>query len=126
MVKGKGRTPHGGVVGPDSVVNISPASAGGGRRRGRTSPLGGEKTSGKAKEPAPQAPEEPAAAPAPEENSGTEEISDATLREKVKEAKDRTDTKTVRALFAEFGINNSTECPQERRSELLAGLEKLR
>ena len=41
----------------------------------------------------------------PEENSGTEEISDATLREKVKEAKDRTDTKTVRALFAEFGIN---------------------
>lgn len=62
----------------------------------------------------------------PEENSGTEEISDATLREKVKEAKDRTDTKTVRALFAEFGINNSTECPQERRSELLAGLEKLR
>ena len=85
-----------------------------------------EKTSGKADEPAPQAPEEPAAAPAPEENSGTEEISDATLREKVKEAKDRTDTKTVRALFAEFGINNSTECPQERRSELLAGLEKLR
>ena len=29
-------------------------------------------------------------------------------------------------ILAEFGINNSTECPQERRSELLAGLEKLR
>ena len=85
-----------------------------------------EKTSGKADGPAPQAPEEPAAAPAPEENSGTEEITDAMLREKVKEAKDRTDTKTVRALFAEFGVSNSTECPQERRSELVARLENLK
>ena len=84
-----------------------------------------EKVSAKAEETATQAPEEPAPAPAPEENSGTAEITDAVLRQAVKAAKDKVGGQSVKDLFGEFGIRNSSECPQERRSALLARLNKL-
>lgn len=53
------------------------------------------------------------------------EITDADLRQIVKEAKDRAGAKPIRAVFAEMGIASSVECPQERRSELVAKLKKL-
>lgn len=92
-----------------------------------------EENSGKAEEPAPQAPAEPAPqapaepapAPAPEKTSGSEEITDAALRKAVKAAKDKVGGQSVKDLFGEFGIRNSSECPQERRSDLLARLDKL-
>jgi hypothetical protein len=68
--------------------------------------------------PAPAAPQAPAAAPA-------EEITDAQLREAVKAAKDKVGGPAVKTLFGEFGIPNSSACPQERRSELMDRLEKL-
>ena len=82
-----------------------------------------EENSGKAEEPAPQAPAEPA--PAPEKTSGAKEITDAALRQAVKAAKDQVGGQSVKDLFGEFGIRNSSECPQERRSDLLARLNKL-
>ena len=48
------------------------------------------------------------------------------LREAVKEAKDRAGGTAVRTLFSEFEIPNSSACPQERRSELMARLENLK
>ena len=84
-----------------------------------------EDNSGKAEEPAPQAPAEPATAPAPEKTSGAKEITDAALRQAVKAAKDQVGGQSVKDLFGEFGIRNSSECPQERRSDLLARLNKL-
>ena len=66
----------------------------------------------------------PVPAPAPEpEPEKAAEITDAVLREKVKEAKDRSGAKAVREIFAEFGIGSSVECPQGRRSELVERLE---
>ena len=82
-----------------------------------------EENYGKAEEPAPEATAEPAPAPAPEKSSG--EVTDAMLREAVKGAKDRSGGTAVRALFSEFEIPNSSACPVERRSELLARLAKL-
>ena len=82
-----------------------------------------EENYGKAEETAPEAPAEPAPAPAPEKSSG--EVTDAMLREAVKGAKDRAGGTAVRALFGEFQIPNSSACPVERRSELLARLAKL-
>ena len=82
-----------------------------------------EENYGKAEETAPEAPAEPAPAPAPEKNSG--EVTDAMLREAVKGAKDRAGGSAVRALFGEFQIPNSSACPVERRSELLARLANL-
>ena len=82
-----------------------------------------ERNSGKTEETAPEAPAEPAPAPAPEKSSG--EVTDAMLREAVKGAKDRAGGTAVRALFGEFQIPNSSACPVERRSELLARLAKL-
>ena len=84
-----------------------------------------EENSGKAEEPAPQAPVAPAPAPAPEKTSGTQEITDADLRLAVKAAKDKVGTDGVKALFHEFEIPNSSACPQERRSELMDRLNKL-
>lgn len=84
-----------------------------------------EENYGKAEEPAPEAPAEPSPTPAPEKTSGTEEVTDAMLREAVKGAKDRSGGTAVRALFSEFEIPNSSACPVERRSELLARLAKL-
>lgn len=54
-----------------------------------------------------------------------ETITDAALREAVKLAKNRTDVKTVRALFNEFGIGASSECPNDKRPELLRRLAVL-
>lgn len=74
--------------------------------------------------PAPVREQAPKHEPEPEpEKPG--EITDADLREKVKEAKDRRGAKAVRELFSEFGIGSSVECPQGRRSELVARLENL-
>ena len=84
-----------------------------------------EENSGKDEEPATQAPAEPAPAPAPEKTSGAKEITDAALRQAVKAAKDQVGGQSVKDLFGEFGIRNSSECPQERRSDLLARLNKL-
>lgn len=58
-------------------------------------------------------------------NEPAKEITDANLRQIVKEAKDRAGAKPIRAVFAEMGIASSVECPQERRSELVAKLRKL-
>jgi len=84
-----------------------------------------EKISGPAEEPAPQAPVEPAPAPAPEKTSGTQEITDDILRKAVKAAKDKSGVQSVKSLFGEFGIRTSSDCPQERRSELLDMLNNL-
>lgn len=84
-----------------------------------------EDNSGKDAKPAAQAPAEASPAPAPEKSSGTGEITDAALRQAVKEAKDRSGGSAVRALFGEFEIPNSSACPQERRSELMDRLGKL-
>ena len=67
----------------------------------------------------------PQAAPEVPAQAKAEEISDAELRQAVKAAKDRTSAKAVKAVFAEFGIENSSACPAERRSELKARLENL-
>ena len=55
----------------------------------------------------------PQAAPETTAQAETEEITDAELRQAVK------------AVFAEFGIENSSACPAERRSDLKARLENL-
>ena len=68
------------------------------------------------------------AAPVPQQapaESEQEEITDAALRKAVKAAKDQVGGQSVKDLFGEFGIRNSSECPQERRSDLLARLNKL-
>ena len=66
----------------------------------------------------------PAPTQAPAEPEQTE-ITDAALRKAVKAAKDQVGGQSVKDLFGEFGIRNSSECPQERRSELLDRLNKL-
>ena len=81
--------------------------------------------SGQAEQPAPEAPAAPSPTPEPEKTSDTE-VTDAMLRKAVKDAKDRSSGAAVRALFAEFEIPNSSACPQERRSELMARLENLK
>jgi hypothetical protein len=62
------------------------------------------------------------AAPAPEK---AEEISDEQLRQVIKSVRDKSTPAAVREIFAEFGIKTSIECPQERRPELVARLNKL-
>lgn len=71
--------------------------------------------------PAP-APEAPTESPAPAE---TTEISDEELRAIIKETRTASSPAAVRALFNEFGIKTSIECPMERRAELVAKLKKL-
>ena len=71
---------------------------------------------------APQAAPEPPATP---EEKAMQEVTDAVLRQAVKEAKDRAGGTAVRTLFSEFEIPNSSACPQERRSELLGRLANL-
>lgn len=68
------------------------------------------------------APEAPVEAPAPAE---TTEISDEELRAIIKETRTASSPAAVRALFNEFGIKTSIECPMERRAELVAKLKKL-
>ena len=71
---------------------------------------------------------DPALAPAPEPEPAPEEpteITDEALRALIKEVRTATSPAAVRGLFNEFGIKTSIECPQERRSELVARLKKL-
>jgi hypothetical protein len=89
-----------------------------------------------AKEPVEEAKSETEQSPAPEEkaapaaskapaSSEQAEITDERLRKAVKAAKDKVGGPSVKSLFGEFGIRNSSECPQERRSDLLARLNQL-
>jgi len=73
---------------------------------------------------APQAPQEPAAAPAEEDLP----ISDEELRQVVfaaRKAKPGNPQEIKNVIFPEFGIKTSMECPVERRAELVARLNKL-
>lgn len=93
---------------------VSTESAAAGTKRTGKRPETTENGTGKASEPTPA----PKAETAPV-------ITDSVLREAVKRAKDRTDVKTVRALFTEFGIGASSECPEAKRPELLGRLYNL-
>lgn len=78
--------------------------------------------------PKPETKEAPApeAAPAEEEQAADpKEISDEELRAIIKETRTASSPAAVRALFNEFGIKTSIECPMERRAELVAKLKKL-
>ena len=77
--------------------------------------------------PKPETKEAPApeAAPAEEQAADPKEISDEELRAIIKETRTASSPAAVRALFNEFGIKTSIECPMERRAELVAKLKKL-
>lgn len=77
--------------------------------------------------PKPETKEAPApeAAPAEEQAADPKEISDEELRAIIKETRMASPPAAVRALFNEFGIKTSIECPMERRAELVAKLKKL-
>lgn len=93
---------------------VSTESAADGTKKAGKRPETTEKGTGKTAGPAPA----PEAEPAPA-------VTDAVLREAVKRAKERTDVRTVRALFTEFGIGASSECPEAKRPELLRRLDQL-
>lgn len=78
-------------------------------------------------EPKPETKEAPAPEAAPAEAAAPEatEISDEELRAIIKETRTASSPAAVRALFNEFGIKTSIECPMERRAELVAKLKKL-
>lgn len=71
-------------------------------------------------EPAPAA-----AAPAPKDLPDDLPVSDEELRAAVKAAKDNTSAADVKALFAQFGVKTSSECPDAKRFELLNKLNEL-
>ena len=77
--------------------------------------------------PKPETKEAPApeAAPAEEQAADPKEISDEELRAIIEETRTASSPAAVRALFNEFGIKTSIECPMERRAELVAKLKKL-
>lgn len=77
--------------------------------------------------PKPETKEAPAPEAAPAEAAAPEatEISDEELRAIIKETRTASSPAAVRALFNEFGIKTSIECPMERRAELVAKLKKL-
>lgn len=88
-----------------------------------TSDAGPAKTS----KPAPTKPEPApaAAAPAPKDLPDDLPVSDEELRAAVKAAKDNTSAADVKALFAQFGVKTSSECPDAKRFELLNKLNEL-
>lgn len=105
-----------GSAAPQAVGGTEKAANGTGKAEKRTGTTGKRtETTETGTEKAP----EPAAAPKPESAPA---VTDSVLREAVKRAKDSTDVKTVRALFTEFGIGASSECPEDRRPELLRRL----
>ena len=53
------------------------------------------------------------------------EITDEALRALIKDIRTRKSPAEVRQVFADFGIKTSIECPQERRADLVARLNKL-
>ena len=80
----------------------------------------------KTSKPAPTEPEPaPAAAPAPKDLPDDLPVSDEELRAAVKAAKDNTSAADVKALFAQFGVKTSSECPDAKRFELLNKLNEL-
>ena len=80
----------------------------------------------KTSKPAPTKPEPaPAAAPAPKDLPDDLPVSDEELRAAVKAAKDNTSAADVKALFAQFGVKTSSECPDAKRFELLNKLNEL-
>ena len=80
----------------------------------------------KTSKPAPAKPEPaPAAAPAPKDLPDDLPVSDEELRAAVKAAKDNTSAADVKALFAQFGVKTSSECPDAKRFELLNKLNEL-
>lgn len=81
----------------------------------------------KTSKPAPTKPEPApaAAAPAPKDLSDDLPVSDEELRAAVKAAKDNTSAADVKALFAQFGVKTSSECPDAKRFELLNKLNEL-
>lgn len=89
----------------------------------KTSDAGPAKTS----KPAPTKPEPApaAAAPAPKDLPDDLPVSDEELRAAVKAAKDNTSAADVKALFAQFGVKTSSECPDAKRFELLNKLNEL-
>ena len=80
----------------------------------------------KTSKPAPTKPEPaPAAAPAPKDLPDDLPVSDEELRAAVKAAKDNTSAADVKALFVQFGVKTSSECPDAKRFELLNKLNEL-
>ena len=81
----------------------------------------------KTSKPAPtkQEPAPAAAAPAPKDLPDDLPVSDEELRAAVKAAKDNTSAADVKALFAQFGVKTSSECPDAKRFELLNKLNEL-
>ena len=81
----------------------------------------------KTSKPAPAKPEPApaAAAPAPKDLPDDLPVSDEELRAAVKAAKDNTSAADVKALFAQFGVKTSSECPDAKRFELLNKLNEL-
>ena len=80
----------------------------------------------KTSKPAPTKPEPaPAAAPAPKDLPDDLPASHQELRAAVKAAKDNTSAADVKALFAQFGVKTSSECPDAKRFELLNKLNEL-
>ena len=80
----------------------------------------------KTSKPAPTKPEPaPAAAPAPKDLPDDLPVSDEELRAAVTAAKDNTSAADVKALFAQFGVKTSSECPDAKRFELLNKLNEL-
>ena len=80
----------------------------------------------KTSKPAPTKPEPaPAAAPAPKDLPDDLPVSDEELRAAVKAAKDNTSAADVKALFAQFGVKTSSECPDAKRFDLLNKLNEL-
>lgn len=81
----------------------------------------------KTSKPAPAKPEPAPAAAAPASKDLPDDlpVSDEELRAAVKAAKDNTSAADVKALFAQFGVKTSSECPDAKRFELLNKLNEL-
>ena len=75
----------------------------------------------------PQAAAEPApkSAPAPAAEEPTAPIDNMVLMNAVKDAKERGNADAIRALFAQYGIASSRDCPQDKRQDLLTALNAL-
>lgn len=75
----------------------------------------------------PQAAAEPASksAPAPAAEEPVAPIDNMVLMNAVKDAKERGKADGIRALFAQYGIASSRDCPQDKRQDLLTALNAL-
>lgn len=75
----------------------------------------------------PQAAAEPTpkSAPAPAAEEPAAAIDNMVLMNAVKDAKERGKADGIRALFAQYGIASSRDCPQDKRQDLLTALNAL-